>query len=80
MRISFYGSLAEVIAREVELSVPTGATVAGVRQHLGDLYPAAAPILRRPGLRACLDDVVVEDDAVVLPDAELSFLPPLSGG
>lgn len=80
MRISFFGSLAEAIGREVDLAIPAGHSVADVRRILAGRYPAAAPILSRPGVRACLDDDIVDDDEIVAEGAELAFLPPLSGG
>jgi molybdopterin synthase sulfur carrier subunit len=80
VKIVFYGQLAEAIAREVEIDAVSGGSVGDVRRKLAEIYPAAASMLRRPSVRACLDDRVVDDSAVVAGGAELAFLPPLSGG
>lgn len=80
VRISLFGSLADAIGREVELPVPSGATVADLRRGLADAYPAAAPLLTRPQVRACLNNQIVGDEQPVPEGAELAFFPPLSGG
>jgi molybdopterin synthase sulfur carrier subunit len=80
MRIRFYGRLAEAIGREVELPGEPGETLGDVRRRLIASHPRAAEALARPAVRACLDDEVVGDDAIVAEGAELAFLPPLSGG
>lgn len=76
----FYGSLAEAIGREAELSAEAGETVADVRARLIALYPHATEALSRPSVRAYLDDRMVHDGAMVLECAQIAFLPPLSGG
>lgn len=78
MRISFYGSLAEAIGREVEWPLSSGTTVADVREALARLHPSAT--LDRQTVRACLDDAIVDDSHKVAPGATLAFFPPLSGG
>ncbi len=80
MRVSFYGSLAELIAREINFTLPRGATVGDVRDQLAVQHPAAAGALSGRGVRAFVDDVVATDDAVLSDAVELAFLPPLSGG
>jgi molybdopterin converting factor small subunit len=80
LRITFYGSLAEAIGREEELAVESGASVADVRRKLANLHPAAAPLLERVGVRACVDDRLAGEHDPVPPGAKLAFLPPLSGG
>jgi molybdopterin converting factor small subunit len=79
VRVSLYGNLAEAIGREVELEVVSGETVGAARQALSERFPEAAALLGH-GVRACLDDVIVDDDAVVRHGAELGLSPPLSGG
>ncbi len=80
MRISLFGSLADAIGREVTVPVPDGATARDVRQALIDRYPDAERLLGRRGVRACVDEVIVDEDAPVPDGAEVAFFPPVSGG
>ncbi|TMJ19910.1 MAG: MoaD/ThiS family protein [Alphaproteobacteria bacterium] len=74
MKILFFGRLADSLGRELELDVPeTGCTVAELRGRL-------AGAVSSPGVRACIDRVIVADSARVLPHHEVAFVPPLSGG
>ncbi len=80
MRISFFGSLADAIGRQVELPVPEGASVGEVRRRLATAYPAAAANLDRPQVLAAIDDRIADDGEAVPEGADLAFFPPLSGG
>jgi molybdopterin synthase sulfur carrier subunit len=80
MKVYLFGKLGEAIGREVALPLPVGATVSEARRMLADLHTEAAAMLAEPQARACLDDRMVDDAAVVPAGAELAFLPPLSGG
>lgn len=80
MKVTFYGSLAEAIAREIEVAETAGATVATVRAMLAGRYPDAAATLARPDVRALIDDATAREEDPVPPGSALAFLPPLSGG
>ena len=81
MKILFFGRLAESLGREVDLDLPdAGCTIAELRQRLADMVPEAAAQLSNGGVRACVDRVIVADSARVLPQHEIAFVPPLSGG
>jgi molybdopterin converting factor small subunit len=74
MKILFFGSLADSLGRELELDLPqTGCTVAELRLRLGEAVSS-------PGVRACIDRTLVAENARVLPEHEVAFVPPLSGG
>lgn len=74
MKILFFGRLAESLGREAEVDVPaSGCTVAELRQRLGEDVAS-------PGIRACIDQLMVGEEERVLPHHEVAFLPPLSGG
>ncbi len=70
--IGFYGRLAELHGRSVEVDLPDGATVATVRARFGGLDAAT--------VRALVNDALAGEDAPVGPGDRLDFLPPLSGG
>ena len=72
-RIGFYGRLAERFGRGVALDLPDeGCTVAALRARFDGLDPAT--------VRACVNDMIVGEQALVRPDDRIDFLPPLSGG
>ena len=80
MRLVCYGRLGELVGRETEVAAPPGCTIAELRGLLAALFPAAADELRRPSLRACVGDVLVDEAFRVEDDATVELFPPLSGG
>ena len=81
MKVVCYGRLGDVVGREIEIDAPdAGCTVAELRVLLARLYPAAAEELRRPSLRACIGDALVDEAFRVEGDATVELFPPLSGG
>ena len=80
MIVRFYGKLGHRLGAEIAVTPPVGTdTVAGVRDLLVDMFPAAADDLRR-GVRACVDDVIVGESHRLAGSETVEFLPPLSGG
>jgi molybdopterin synthase sulfur carrier subunit len=81
MRIGFFGRLGERIGREVDLDLPAEAcSVAELRLHLAQQFPAASADLASGSLRACVDETIVPDSHIVRPGQKVEFFPPLSGG
>jgi molybdopterin synthase sulfur carrier subunit len=81
MKVQFFGRLGERIGRETSLELPAGVrTVAALRAALAAAHPGARAELLSPRIRACVDDVIVGDDAPIRADSEVAFFPPLSGG
>lgn len=80
-RVAFYGRLAEVAWREPRaLDLPPDVTtVAKLRAWLPSVAPGLTDELG-PTVRAALGDAIVGDDAVIAPDSDIAFLPPVSGG
>ena len=78
MIVRFYGRLADAIGRETEVNSGRAASVGEIRGLLLADHPDAADALNRS--RACLGDVLVEDDQLVSADDRIDFLPPVSGG
>jgi len=72
-KIAFYGKLAELIGREVEIDLPAqGCTIAALRSRFDGLDPAT--------VCACVNDATAGEDHVVTQGDRVDFLPPLSGG
>jgi sulfur-carrier protein len=63
---------------ECVIEVPSSATVAMVRAQLLELYPALSPIVMR--LLVAVNADYVSETAIVPPQAEVAFFPPVSGG
>jgi len=77
MKILFFGRLGETIGREIDFDLPAGGcTIAELRAKLaeahGDLGAAT--------VRACIDREIAPESARILPEQEVAFIPPLSGG
>lgn len=81
MRILFFGRLGDRIGRETEVELPADVrNVADLRQLLARLKPELGSEFLGRTLRACVDDVIVQDDEPVTDASEVAFFPPLSGG
>ncbi len=63
---------------EVKLTLPAGATIGDVRRRLVEAVPALAPMQAQ--LMIAMNHDYVSDDALVVADAELACIPPVSGG
>lgn len=80
MKIGFFGQMGERLGREVEIDAARAPTVAALRTLVAEAYPDAADQLLSPTLKACVDDSIVDDDAVLKGSERVEFFPPLSGG
>lgn len=80
MKVLFYGRLADVLGRQMDLPIDGGCTVAELRRRVAESRPAAAGPLRDKRVRACVGDTIVSDQYVVGADDQVEFFPPVSGG
>ena len=80
MRITLFGKLGEAIGREISVDDMAGRTISDVRRSLAVQHPRHAADLLSPRVRACVNDVIVDENRVIEPDDELALLPPVSGG
>jgi molybdopterin converting factor subunit 1 len=77
MKILFFGRLGETIGREMDFELPAGGcTVAELRAALAERHSGLAAA----SVRACIDHEIAPETALVLPNHEVAFIPPLSGG
>lgn len=73
-----FGALADIAGwREREAADPT---LSALRARLGGEQPDLGRALARPGVQVALDRVLRRDDAALLAETEIAFLPPMSGG
>jgi len=80
MRIHFYGKLADSFGRICDLNLDNSCSLAELKTLLSRTIPGAAELLQPGKVRACVDDVLVPDSALVQPAQTIEFFPPVSGG
>ena len=80
MRITLYGKLGEAIGREIACDELVGCTIAQARRALAERHPQVAPDLLSPRVRACIDNAIVGEEAIIAPGDAVALLPPVSGG
>ena len=81
MKVLLFGKLADKAGREIEVDLPeAGCTVAELRDRLCRERPGLAADLSSPAIKACIDQQMAAEEALVLPGHEVAFIPPLSGG
>lgn len=79
LEVRLFGGLVERVGRNrLRVEIADGATVADLRRHLTDHYPALAAAL--PRTQVAVDLEVAGDDQALSPDAEVALLPPVAGG
>ena len=81
LQVELCGRLADLADDVVDVEVPNaGISIADLRAALADAYPALADAILGPKVRACVDEVLVDDAAMVRAGQVVAFFPPLSGG
>ena len=79
VHIRLFAGLREAVgAREVTLELPEGASVAQLKAHFGNAYPAVQPILERAV--CAIDEEYAATDERVREGVEVALIPPVSGG
>jgi len=77
-RVLLFGPLRDLAGwRERELAA---ATLSELRAQLRQADPALGEALSAPSVQVALDQAIVRGDAPLGRDAEVAFLPPMSGG
>jgi molybdopterin synthase sulfur carrier subunit len=80
MRVLLFGPLRDVAGwRERTLASPSPSLFA-LRAALAHDDAALGEALARPGVLAAVDKAIVRGDQTLAADAEVAFLPPMSGG
>lgn len=80
MKVFLYGKLAGVIGPQLDVSIETPCSVAGLRRHLIASYPAIAVALQDRRVKALVGETFVADDYTLGPGEDVEFLAPVSGG
>ena len=79
VRLLFFATLKDIVgAREMQLDVPAGSTVADVLTHLEGSYPRMKDY--RPVVLTAINEEYVERGARIEDGDEVAIFPPVSGG
>lgn len=62
----------------IEIDLPPGATVAGLRARLIEQVPSLSPVAGH--LLFAIDAKYADDQAEITPGADIACIPPVSGG
>ena len=76
-RVLLFGRLSDIAgwrSRDIEAT-----SVSALRVLLAE-DEALAEALAMPGIQVALDQAIIRGDAILTPDSEVAFLPPMSGG
>ena len=79
VHIRLYAGLQDMIgARDIDMDLPAGATVARLREQLGEQYPVVQAFL--PVLVCAVDEEYVPNEHVLREGDRVALIPPVSGG
>ncbi len=81
VNVRYFASLREVLGAGERVELPTGATLAELRNKLIARSPDhAAALTRGKTLRCALDQSLCEESEVIVEGVEVAFFPPITGG
>lgn len=80
MKIKFYGKLADIVGRDLDLAIVGHCTIGELRERLSEAYPAIASPLQDKRVRAFIGSVIATDERQIRSHDEVEFLAPVSGG
>ena len=78
--VLLFGRLADLAGWRERAIEPSPATLTALQGRLAADDPALGEALRGAGVRAAVDKALVRGDTPLSADAEVAFLPPMSGG
>jgi sulfur-carrier protein len=78
--VDLCGRLADGVGAEIVWPLAVPETVGTIRTALADAYPSLAIAFASMRVRAALDEMLVDDSAIVSPGQRLALFPPVSGG
>ncbi len=81
INVRYFASLREALGSAEAVEMPTGSTVAALRDVLLALGGRHAEVLARGrAVRSALDQTICDESAVLTDGAEVAFFPPVTGG
>ena len=79
-RVLLFGPLRDLAGWRERALDPAPSTLRELKAALAAEDPALGEALSGAGVQAAVDKVVARGDMALGPDAEVAFLPPMSGG
>ena len=79
-RVLLFGPLRDVAGWRERTLDPSPATLSALRAMLSAQDPALGAALDGKGVQIAVDQALVRGDAALAANAEVAFLPPMSGG
>ena len=80
MRVLLFGRLGDLAGWRERSFDPPPASLSALKTLLANLDAALGAALNAPGVQAAVDRAIVRGDAALGANAEVAFLPPMSGG
>ena len=80
MRVLLFGRLRDLAGWRERRLEPAPATISALRDLIAQGNAALAQALVGQGVQVAVDKVIVRGNALLAPEAEVAFLPPMSGG
>jgi molybdopterin synthase sulfur carrier subunit len=78
--IKYFASIREAIGRASEQRETAATSLAGLRDELLAAGPAYACLGRGRAVRMALGQMMSDESALLAPDSEVAFFPPVTGG
>jgi molybdopterin synthase sulfur carrier subunit len=79
--VELCGRLADACGPSLRLTIPeNGLPVTAMLASLACAYPAVSEALGRIRIKACINETIVSEEAVVRPGDTVALFPPVSGG
>jgi molybdopterin converting factor subunit 1 len=79
IKILLFATLRDYVgARTLDMDIPVGMTIAGLKAQMVKIYPKLAPV--QESMMAAINREYAADEQELPPDAEIAFFPPVSGG
>ena len=79
VHVRLFAGLHQLVGeRDLEMTLPDGATIEQLRDKLGDLYPAVQAFL--PTLVCAVDEEYVPPEHLLRDGDHVALIPPVSGG
>jgi molybdopterin synthase sulfur carrier subunit len=79
-RVLLFGRLRDLAGWRERAFEPTPARLAHLKAMIAEMDPILGEALDGPGVQAAVDKALVRGDIALAPQAEVAFLPPMSGG
>lgn len=79
--VELCGRLADACGPLLRLAIPeNGLPVTAMLAILAQAYPAISDAFGRIRIKVCINETMVDDEAVVRPGDRVALFPPVSGG